>query len=174
MIDARRDAPGSDPGARPAPHPSWGRLALSLGIFGLGLFYVVEALGIRVLPTYSRVGPRFFPYMVAGGLILLGAVLAWRAWRGTDSDADATGDGPSDKLSMSLVLAGLILQSLVIDWIGFVLAAAITFVLTAAGFGSRRWLLNAGIGFVLAAISYVGFTRGLGLSLPAGLLEGLF
>jgi putative tricarboxylic transport membrane protein len=134
---------------------------------------VVEALAIRVLPTYARVGPRFFPYLVAAGFIVLGAILAWRAWRGRDSDADPMGDAPADKLSMAIVVAGLVLQSLIITWIGFVLAATITFVLTAAGFGSRRWLLNAVIGLVLATISYVGFTRGLGLSLPAGILEGL-
>jgi putative tricarboxylic transport membrane protein len=67
-----------------------------------------------------------------------------------------------------------VLQSLVIEHIGFVLAATITFVLTTFGFGSRRWLLNAAIGLVLAVVSYIGFTRGLGLNLPAGLLEGLF
>jgi len=160
--------------AGPGTHPSWGRLILSAGLVGLGLFYVVEALAIRVLPTYSRVGPRFFPYMVAAGLIGLGAVLAWRAWRGLDSDADPAGDAPMDRRNMAIVLGGLVLQSLVIEHIGFVLAAALTFVTTAAGFGSRRWLLNAAVGVVLALVSYEGFTRGLGLSLPAGPFEGLF
>ena len=161
-------------GAGPGGHPAWGRLVLSIGILGVGLFYAVETSAIRVLPTYSRIGPRFFPYMVAAGLILIGAVLAWRAWRGLDSDDDATDDTPSAKFNMALVVGGLVLQSLIIDYIGFVLAAAITFVLTAAGFGDRHWLRNAAIGLVLAAASYVGFTRGLGLSLPAGVLEGLF
>jgi putative tricarboxylic transport membrane protein len=161
------------PRAGPGTHPSWGRLLLSAGLVGLGLFYVVEALAIRVLPTYSRVGPRFFPYMVAAGLIGLGAILAWRAWRGLDGDADAAGDAPMDRRNMALVLGGLVLQSLTIGYVGFVLAAALTFVTTAAGFGSRRWLLNAAIGLALALVSYEGFTRGLGLHLPAGILEGL-
>ena len=154
-------------------HPAWGRLALSIGIVGLGIFFLVEAAAIRVLPTYARIGPRFFPYLVAAGLIVLGAILAWRAWRGRDSDADAGGDAPADKLNMALVIGGLVLQSLVIEHIGFVLAATITFVLTTLGFGSRRWLLNVAIGFVLAVISYVGFTRGLGLQLPSGILAGV-
>jgi putative tricarboxylic transport membrane protein len=161
-------------GAGPGAHPAWGRLVLSIGILGVGLFYVAETMAIRVLPTYARVGPRFFPYLVAAGLVLIGAALAWRAWRGLDSDDDPTDDTPSDKLNMALVVGGLVLQSLIIEYIGFVLAAAITFVLTAAGFGDRHWLRNAAIGLVLAAASYVGFTRGLGLSLPAGMLEGLF
>lgn len=160
-------------GAGPGGQPAWGRLVLGLGLLGLGGFFVVETVAIRVLPTYARVGPRFFPYLVAAGLIVVGAALAWRAWRGLDSDADPVGAGPPDRLGMALLAGGLVLQSLVIDWIGFVLAATLTFVLTAAGFGSRRWLLNLAVGFVLAALSYAGFTRVLGLSLPAGLLEGL-
>lgn len=161
-------------GAGPRAHPAWGRLALSLGIVALGAFFLVESAAIRVLPTYARVGPRFFPYLVAGGLIILGLVLAWRAWRGRDIDVDPTGEAPADKLNMALVIGGLVLQSLIIEHVGFVIAATITFVLTTAGFGSRRWLVNGLIGFVLAAASYVGFTRGLGLHLPAGLLEGFF
>ncbi len=159
--------------AGPGGQPAWGRLVLSIGLLGVGLFYVVETMAIRVMPTYARVGPRFFPYMVAAGLILIGAVLAWRAWRGLDSDDDPTDDAPAARLNIALVIGGLVLQSLIIDHIGFVLAATITFMLTAAGFGDRHWLRNAAIGFVLAAASYVGFTRGLGLSLPSGLLEGL-
>lgn len=153
--------------------PSWKRLAVSLGIVGLGLFFAIEATAIRVLPTYARVGPRFFPYLVAGGLLLLGAALVWRAWRGLDSDGDPTGQTRSDKLGMGLVLGGLVLQSLLISHIGFVLAATLTFLLTAAGFGSRHWLRDAAIGLVLAVISYIGFTRGLGLHLPSGPIEGL-
>lgn len=172
MTDPGRDGPG-DAGARPAAHPAWGRLVLSLGILGLGVFYAAEAAAIRVLPTYAKVGPRFFPYAVAAALIIVGALLAWRAWRGLDSDADRIGDAPASRLSMGVVLGGLILQSVTIQWIGFVPAATITFVLTAAGFGSRRYLLDALIGLALATGSFVGFTRGLGLSLPAGPLEGL-
>lgn len=146
---------------------------MALGIVALGLFFAVEAAAIRVLPTYARVGPRFFPYLVAAGLLLLGAALAWRAWRGLDGDADPAGAGPADKLRMATVLGGLVLQSLVIGQVGFVIAATVTFVLTAAGFGSRHWLRDGAIGLTLALISYVGFTRGLGLHLPAGFLEGL-
>lgn len=172
MTDRTRAGPDAS-GAGRGLRPSWQRLMVAAGLVGIGLFFAVETAAIRVLPTYARVGPRFFPYLVAGGLILLGAALAWRAWRGLDSDADPAGDGPADRLSMALVVGGLVLQSLLIGHVGFVIAATGTFVLTAAGFGSRHWRRNAAIGAVLAVISYVGFTRGLGLTLPAGFLEGL-
>lgn len=156
-----------------APRRSWKRLALAAGLVGLGLFFAIEAASIRVLPSYARVGPRAFPYLVAAGLLLIGAALAWRAWRGLDPDADPAGDEPPDRLGMALVVGGLVLQSLLISHIGFVIAATVTFMLTAAGFGSRHVLRDAAIGAALAVVSYVGFTRGLGLTLPAGFLEGL-
>src|SRR3546814_13042660 len=111
-------------------------------ILGVGLFYVAETMAIRVLPTYARVGPRFFPYMVAAGLVLIGAALAWRAWRGLDSDDDPTDDTSSDKPNMALVVGGLVLQALIIAYIGFVLAEAITLELTAASFACRHWLTS--------------------------------
>jgi len=40
-------------------------------------------------------------------------------------------------------------------------------------FGSRRYLRDAAIGVILSAVIFLGFTRGLDLSLPAGILEGL-
>jgi len=55
----------------------------------------------------------------------------------------------------------------------FVLAATLLFVLTARGFGSRAVLRDAAIGFVLALIAFLGFTLGLGLTLPAGPFEFL-
>ena len=45
--------------------------------------------------------------------------------------------------------------------------------LVARGFGSRRWLLNALTGVVLAVLIFAVFNYGLGLTLPAGVLKGL-
>jgi putative tricarboxylic transport membrane protein len=39
--------------------------------------------------------------------------------------------------------------------------------------GSRRLVRDIAIGVILATVLYIIFTRGLGLSLPAGILEGI-
>jgi putative tricarboxylic transport membrane protein len=54
-----------------------------------------------------------------------------------------------------------------------VIASAVLFCCVAYGFGSRRYLRDAAIALLLAIIVYVGFTRGLNLPLPAGLLQGI-
>ena len=53
------------------------------------------------------------------------------------------------------------------------IASAVLFVCVAFGFGSRRYLRDVVIAIVLAIVTYVGFTRGLGLQLPAGILAGI-
>jgi putative tricarboxylic transport membrane protein len=47
-------------------------------------------------------------------------------------------------------------------------------VIVAIALGSRRYLRDVVIGLTLALITYVGFTRGLGLQLPSGILAGVF
>ena len=73
-----------------------------------------------------------------------------------------------------IVTVGLILQMLLMKPAGFVIATAVLFVAVAYALGSRRILLNAAVGLLLCAITYVAFTRGLGLVLPAGVLGTLF
>ena len=50
--------------------------------------------------------------------------------------------------------------------LGFPVAAAITFALTARAFGSRRLPLDLLVGFLLGAACWLLFSRLLGLSLP--------
>jgi putative tricarboxylic transport membrane protein len=59
------------------------------------------------------------------------------------------------------------------DPAGFVVASAALFFMVAYAFGSRRYLRDGISAVVLALVVYVGFTRGLGLTLPPGILEGI-
>jgi len=54
---------------------------------------------------------------------------------------------------------------------GFTVASTILFTLTARAFGSKNILRDAGIGFGLAIVSYLGFARALGINIGAGPLE---
>ena len=67
----------------------------------------------------------------------------------------------------------LIVYGLTIEHIGFVPASVLLFLATAAGFNSKRWVLNAVIALVLASAIFVLFNYGLGLNLPKGFLNGV-
>ncbi|HEY7688769.1 MAG TPA: tripartite tricarboxylate transporter TctB family protein [Dongiaceae bacterium] len=161
-------------------------ILLGLGLIGLGLFFAIETTEIKVSPAYAKVGPTVFPWIVAGGLILLGAVFAIQAWRrGPRQTAEhpepVPGQGypatppapPSDWRALLIISAALLLQALLLKSVGFVIMAAVLFYAVAYSFGSRRYLRDGVIAVALAVIVYLGFTLGLHLQLPAGMLGGM-
>lgn len=154
--------------------PINGELVLSLGILALGIFVAIQTMAIDVSPGYARVGPRVFPWVVSFALIVLGLWLGREAfarnWVSEDSAETATSfDWPA----FLWTGIGLVLHMTLIGRAGFIIAATALFVCVARAFGSRCTLRDAGIGLVLATVVFVGFSRGLGLELPAGMLEEL-
>lgn len=155
-----------------------GELALALGIAALGLYFLLDAQSIKVAPIYARIGPRFFPMVVGGGLCAVGALLSLQAarggWRIRADPASADGAARTDWLALLLVSAGLLQQALLMKHVGFIPATAVLFFLVALGFGSRRYLRDGATAVILSVAVYVGFTFGLRLALPKGPLEALF
>jgi putative tricarboxylic transport membrane protein len=150
-----------------------GELLLGLGVAALGVFIAVETGNIRVAPVYAKVGPTLIPGIVAGGLVLLGLLVALTALRGHREAATDAAAEPNDWLGMAAVGVGLWQQIFLLRPAGFLVSAALLYFCVAYGFGSRRYLRDAAIAIVLATVVHVGFTRGLGLQLPAGVLEGV-
>ncbi|HEX8373800.1 MAG TPA: tripartite tricarboxylate transporter TctB family protein, partial [Geminicoccaceae bacterium] len=118
----------------------------------------------------GAVGPRLFPYLIAAGLIVVGALVLYEAFRGHIAHE---GGLELDWLGVGLVSAGLVAQLLLLEWAGWVLATALLFMAAARAFGSRRLVADAAVGLALAGLSFVVFTYGLDLSLPGGDLGAL-
>ena len=158
----------------PGPSTNRGPALGGAGVVAFGLLVLYQTTQIPVSPLYSKVGPTIFPYMVAAGLLLLGAALIAQAWRGewgeTDADSD---DQPTDRRSLGWLALGLFLNVALIDFLGFVIASTILFVCTARAFGSTRWPRDLGIAAALALLAYLGFAKLLGISIGAGVLEGI-
>ena len=150
------------------------RLLLALGIAGLGVFVGIEAYSITVGPSYARIGPTFFPWIIGGGLLAIGLTLGWLAFKGRwAADADVKAE-PVDTQALALVAVGLALQTALMTIGGFILASTVLFCFATRAFGSRLIVRDIMLALVLTAITYVVFTFGLGLPLPGGLLAGVF
>jgi len=153
-------------------------LFVGLGVAAIGVFIAVETSQITVAPIYAKVGPGVIPYLVAGGLILLGLLFAGNAVRRPAPLPHATAtalqsEDKSDWRPLVIISVGLIVQLLLIERAGFIIASAVLFFCVAFGFGSRRYLRDGIIAILLAIVVYIGFTRGLNLPLPAGVLKGI-
>jgi putative tricarboxylic transport membrane protein len=157
----------SDTGNRPA----WGDTAVGLAVLALAAVVAWQTLLIPHNAVYAQVGPTAIPWLAAAMLALLGALLTWRGVRGGWVHEE---HGAFDAWGLGWLLAGLVLNVALIGTAGFIIASTVMFVCTATAFGSRSTLRDAGIGFALALVAYVGFDRLLGYKIGTGLIEGLF
>jgi putative tricarboxylic transport membrane protein len=146
-------------------------LAIGLGLIAIASVIGFDTMQMQVPPSYARVGPQIFPYIIAIGLAITGAHIAWKSYRGGDEVIDEV--EPTDWKSVGIIVAGLIAHMNLLKPLGFVPAGLILFMSVAFAFGSRRYGRDTIVGFLLVLFAYLGFTYGLGLQLPPGILKGL-
>jgi putative tricarboxylic transport membrane protein len=155
-----------------------GAVLLAAAAVALGLAMIWQTTQIRITPAYSTVGPRVLPFIVAGGLVLIGLWLAVEALTGRapasgEASEDVDPTLPTDWRALALLATALVGYVLLIEPLGFVLSSGLLFVGAAFAMGSRRPLRDVAIGLLMAALLYAAFTRGLGIRLPAGPLAGV-
>ena len=144
-------------------------VALSLGVVALGAGVAVVTATLPSEGGYAGIGPNFIPAVVAAGIILLGAWLAFEAftggWRKRVDEEEAFRPAP-----FLWVSAGLFAHMLLIGWAGFVVAGTVLFACVARGFGSRRLIRDLCIAVALSVGIYLFFVKLLNVNLPAGWL----
>lgn len=150
-------------------------LGAGLFVLGLGGLAVWQTLVIPASPLYAQVGPTLVPWLIAGALLVLGALLTLSALRGGwSADISEVAEAPpANPRALGLLLAGLLANLVLIAPLGFTIAASAQFVLTAAAFGSRAHLRNLGIAFAVSLGAYTVFVKALGVNIGAGVVEGL-
>lgn len=152
-----------------------GQLAVAAGVLAIGGAILWGSFHLPTGGGYAQVGPGVVPRIVGVGLLVIGAFLVREVFtgglRGVDEAAEAR--LPMDWRAFAWITAGIIAYGLVVQPLGFVFSSAFLFMFVARSFGSRRWLLNAVSGLVLAACIFAIFNYGLGLTLPPGVLKPL-
>lgn len=155
---------------------SWGEAAIVVGLFAVGVFTLVESTTITVPGSANVLGPRAFPYAV--GVLLIGAslALAFSLARGQHGSAeegeDVDAGAPTDWVTVAKLVASFAALVLLIEPLGWPIAATVLFAGTAWALGARI-LRAAVVGAVLNVAIHVLFVQFLGLFLPAGPLEGV-
>jgi putative tricarboxylic transport membrane protein len=152
-----------------------GQVAVAAGVAVIGALVLGGAFYLPTGGGYAQVGPGVVPRIVGGLTLFLGILLLREAltggFRGVDEEAEL--HLPMDWVAFAWVSGGILGYGLLIEHAGFILSSTLLFVLVARGFNSRRWLLNAIVGLVLAVLVFAIFNYGLGLTLPAGILKGI-
>jgi putative tricarboxylic transport membrane protein len=149
---------------------------LGVGTLVLGLLLAAGATQISSDAGYAGVGPNFLPWVVSVMLTVCGAFLVWESRSGgfremEEPSGAATGHWPG----FVWVSAGLLLNAALLTTLGFILSCTLCFVLAVRGFKSaedrldmspRAWIVDAVVGFTIAAPVYWMFTKLLAINLP--------
>ncbi|MDX2102883.1 MAG: tripartite tricarboxylate transporter TctB family protein [Alphaproteobacteria bacterium] len=157
------------------PRAGWRpEVVAGLIVTALGLFFWWGTTLMTVSAMHARIGPKVFPTLIGGGLIVIGLWLLVEAWReGWEPKPDDDGPPGADWRAIGLIAGGLIVHLILIQRLGFVLAGSVLYSATALAFGARRIGVMLGIGLALCLVIYVAFAKGLGLALPPGVFAGL-
>jgi len=146
-------------------------LSVGVGVLVLAALSAWQSAAIPAAGLLNIVGPTVAGWFVTIFLALCGIGLVMAALRG--GWIDLAREEAVQWGSLGLVLLGLVVNILLIEWAGFIIASTAMFPLVARGFGSRAPLRDALIGFVLDCVSYVGFDRVLGYKIGTGFIENL-
>lgn len=134
----------------------------------------------RLVVPYSQsdpVGPKTLPIIVGVLLLVCAVMLAVNVMRGGRGEAEASEDvdltHPSDWKTVLPLAGAFIANILLIDWAGWVISGTVLFWGSVWALGSRHYVRDGLISLALALLTFYGFYLGLGIALPAGLLEGI-
>ncbi|NUP59663.1 MAG: tripartite tricarboxylate transporter TctB family protein [Pseudarthrobacter sp.] len=151
-------------------------VALLLGAAGVIVF--LDANGL--VTPYSKsdpVGPKTVPFIVAGMLVVCAVLLAVNVLRGGKGEAEGGEDvdltHPADWKTVLPLAGAFVANILLIDWAGWVISGTVLFWGSVLALGSRRYIRDGLISVALSLLTFYGFYLGLGIALPAGLLEGI-
>jgi putative tricarboxylic transport membrane protein len=153
----------------------------------LGVSVLLAALGALVLYDASQiptdftqrgpVGPAAVPVVLGVALLVIAVLLARDVLRGGHGEAEGGEDvdlsHPSDWRTVLLLIAAFLANVVLIDRVGFPISGALLFWGSAYALGSRHWVRDPLIAVALSVITYLIFSRGLGIGLPGGPLEGI-
>jgi putative tricarboxylic transport membrane protein len=153
-------------------------LGVALLLGAVGAVVLVDALRLDAPTTDSDlVGPQAFPVAVAVLLLGCAVALALDVVRGGHGEAEEGEDvdltAPTEWRVVLPLLGAFVANVLLVDVLGWVLSGALLFFGCAWSLGSRHYLRDAVISLAMSLVTFYGFYLGLGIHLPAGLLDGV-
>jgi putative tricarboxylic transport membrane protein len=153
-------------------------LGIAALLGAVGALVLIDAA--RLVVPYSQsdpVGPKALPMIVGALLLVCAVLLAVNVLRGGRGEAEAGEDvdltHPSDWKTVLPLAGAFIANILLIDWAGWVISGTVLFWGSVWALGSRHYVRDGLISLALALLTFYGFYSGLGIALPAGLLEGI-
>lgn len=164
-----------EPGSRPLVDKAQYGLAAFLVLAGGVVLY--DAVGLEDGFADQPVQPYAIPYVVGAVLVGLGILLAVATARGDLPEAEEGEDidltQGTDLRTVGLLAGVLLVNIVLIDWLGWAITGALLFAGCAGVLGSRSHVRDLAIGTALSVGTWYFFYVVLGIPIPAGILDGV-
>lgn len=147
-------------------------------LVAVGAFLIYDAMTLTGgFAKVDPVGPKMFPLAIGVISILLAVILAIAIPRGSVGEADAGEDvdpnSPGDWRTVGLLVGLFVVVTVLVTPLGWAITGTLLFAGAATILGSRHHVRNIAIGAVLSVATFYAFYSGLGIPLPAGILDGI-
>ncbi|HYU83476.1 MAG TPA: tripartite tricarboxylate transporter TctB family protein [Kribbellaceae bacterium] len=144
----------------------------------VGAAVIVDASRIaHVANSNDPVGPKPVPMVLGVLLLVVAGLYAMDVARGGEGEAEAGEDidlsHPIDWRTVLLLIAAFAVNAVLIEPAGWVISGAVLFWGAAFALGSRHHVRNLVIAVALSLVTFYAFAIGLGVNLPAGVLQGI-
>ena len=144
----------------------------------LGVILMIDASTLSSnLTGADPLGPRPAPILIGVVSLILALALAVAIRRGHLAEAESGEDidleHPPDVKTVLLLIGVFIVNILLIDTLGWVISGGLLFYGSALALGSRHFIRDVFIAGGLSLGTFYGFAIGLGVNLPAGILQGI-
>ncbi|GAA1213158.1 tripartite tricarboxylate transporter TctB family protein [Prauserella alba] len=167
-------APNAERGDAPRQLRGRGGLLVPLVVAIVCTLVVIGMVGMEVPPETTFPGPRFFPTILVVAGYALSILLVVHYLRHPDEEATETQYRTySDWPAFAWVAGSFLAFAVLLDVLGWILAAGLLFWGVARGVGSKRPLFDVSVALLLSSLIYLVFAAGLGVTLPSGLLGGM-
>jgi putative tricarboxylic transport membrane protein len=144
----------------------------------LGVFVLVDASRIGAATSSNDpIGPRPVPIILGVLLIVVAVFYAVDVARGGVGEAEAGEDVDLttriDTRTVALLIGVFIVNAVLIEPLGWVISGSLLFWGAAFALGNRHHVRGLAFGVALALVTFYAFAIGLGVNLPAGILQGI-
>jgi putative tricarboxylic transport membrane protein len=150
---------------------AWREAASAGGLALVSLYALVESTRLDA-GTLTRPGPGFFPFVLAGALLLTSLALLVRARRGCrlTAPAPSTEEGAAARRPWVLVatVAALAIYIAIFERAGFIVATVALLTFLFGALARYRWPIAIAASVVVTLASYLVFSTWLQVRLPAG------
>jgi putative tricarboxylic transport membrane protein len=158
--------------------PDRAQLVVCAVLLVVGVFLIADALSLTAeFAKVDPVGPKLIPVVVGIAMLVCSILLAVATLRGSRGEQDGGEDidtsTPADWKTVGLLVGLFVATIVLVDTLGWVIVGAMLFGGAATILGNRHWVRNLAIGLVLSLLSFYAFYVGLGIPLPAGILDGI-